>query len=222
MLMVLKQPDLGTALTYSPILLCGLFLGGIRWKQAMILGLAGAIMAVGTAWYSGKVLKPYQKARLTSFVNPDNDPKGSGYQIRQSLIAVGSGGIWGKGATKGTQTQGDFPADSLYGFHLCGVLRGTRVRRRSGGAAAILLHIDAFDTKRSNSCRSSRNVSCNGRRRRYGFSNSGECRDGGRVDACNRNSFTVNELRGIFGSVLVSGSGDGNERPHEPLRELGL
>ncbi len=107
MLMVLKQPDLGTALTYSPILLCGLFLGGIRWKQAMILGLAG-IMAVGTAWYSGKVLKPYQKARLTSFVNPDNDPKGSGYQIRQSLIAVGSGGIWGKGATKGTQTQGDF------------------------------------------------------------------------------------------------------------------
>src|SRR5664279_170100 len=107
MLMVLKQPDLGTALTYSPILLCGLFLGGIRWKQAAILGLAG-LLAVGTAWYSGKVLKPYQKARLTSFVNPDNDPKGSGYQIRQSLIAVGSGGIWGKGATKGTQTQGDF------------------------------------------------------------------------------------------------------------------
>jgi rod shape determining protein RodA len=107
MLMVLKQPDLGTALTYSPILLCGLFLGGIRWKQAAILGLAGAIF-IGGAWYSGKVLKPYQKARLTSFVNPDNDPKGSGYQIRQSLIAVGSGGIWGKGATKGTQTQGDF------------------------------------------------------------------------------------------------------------------
>lgn len=107
MLMVLKQPDLGTALTYSPILLCGLFLGGIRWKQAAILGLVG-VLAVGGAWYSGKVLKPYQKARLTSFVNPENDPRGSGYQIRQSLIAVGSGGIWGKGATKGTQTQGDF------------------------------------------------------------------------------------------------------------------
>ena len=59
-------------------------------------------------WSSGKLLKPYQKARLTSFINPDNDPKGTGYQIRQSLIAVGSGGVWGKGAAKGTQTQGDF------------------------------------------------------------------------------------------------------------------
>jgi rod shape determining protein RodA len=107
MLLVLKQPDLGTALTYSPILLCGMFLGGIKWKQAGILLLAGSVL-IGGAWYSGKVLKPYQKARLTSFMNPDNDPKGSGYQIRQSLIAVGSGGVLGKGATKGTQTQGDF------------------------------------------------------------------------------------------------------------------
>ena len=62
----------------------------------------------GAGWSSGKLLKPYQKARLTSFINPDSDPKGSGYQIRQSLIAVGSGGLWGKGANRGTQTQGDF------------------------------------------------------------------------------------------------------------------
>ncbi len=107
MLLVLKQPDLGTALTYLPILLCGLFLGGIRPKQAGIL-LLGAAILVGGVWKTGKVLKPYQKARLTSFMDPDSDPRGSGYQIRQSLIAVGSGGIWGKGANKGTQTQGDF------------------------------------------------------------------------------------------------------------------
>ncbi len=107
MLLVLKQPDLGTALTYLPILLCGLFLGGIRPKQAGIL-LLGAAVLVGGVWKTGKVLKPYQKARLTSFMDPDSDPRGSGYQIRQSLIAVGSGGIWGKGANKGTQTQGDF------------------------------------------------------------------------------------------------------------------
>jgi rod shape determining protein RodA len=105
LLLVLKQPDLGTALSYTPILLCGLFLGGIRWRQALILALAGAVLVV-PVWY--KVLKPYQKQRLTSFISPDSDPRGSGYQIRQSLIAVGSGGIWGKGATKGTQTQGDF------------------------------------------------------------------------------------------------------------------
>ncbi len=107
MVFVLMQPDLGTALTYTPILLAGLFLGGINWKQATIIGTVGLVAVVGV-WTSGKILKPYQKARLTSFLNPDNDPKGSGYQIRQSLIAVGSGGVWGKGAEQGSQTQGDF------------------------------------------------------------------------------------------------------------------
>jgi len=107
MLMVIKQPDLGTTLTYTPILFAGLFLGGINIRQALILGTVGALL-VGGAWTSGKILKPYQKARLTSFVNPDNDPKGTGYQLKQSLIAVGSGGVLGQGSAKGTQTQGDF------------------------------------------------------------------------------------------------------------------
>ena len=107
LLLVLKQPDLGTALTYTPILIAGLFLGGINIRQALIL-MACAIVLVGGVWTSGKLLKPYQKARLTSFIDPDLDPKGTGYQLRQSKIAVGSGGIWGKGAAKGTQTQGDF------------------------------------------------------------------------------------------------------------------
>jgi rod shape determining protein RodA len=107
MLLVLIQPDLGTALTYAPILVAGLFLGGINLRQALILSTCGLVLIAG-AWSSGKILKPYQKARLTSFLNPDNDPKGTGYQIRQSLIAVGAGGVWGKGAAKGSQTQGDF------------------------------------------------------------------------------------------------------------------
>jgi rod shape determining protein RodA len=107
MALVLKQPDLGTALTYLPILICGLFLGGIRVKQVGLVVLAIALIG-GVAWKSGKHLKPYQQARINAFMDPDSDPRGSGYQIRQSLIAVGSGGIWGKGANKGTQTQGDF------------------------------------------------------------------------------------------------------------------
>ena len=107
MLFVLAQPDMGTALTYTPILIAGLYLGGISWKQAAILGICG-LSLVTLAWSSNKVLKPYQKARLTSFINPEDDPKGSGYQVLQSKIAVGSGGIWGKGTAKGTQTQGDF------------------------------------------------------------------------------------------------------------------
>jgi rod shape determining protein RodA len=107
LLLVLKQPDLGTSLTYIPILVVGLFLGGIKLRQAAILVL-GIGMVAGLGLASGKLLKPYQRARLTAFMNPDSDPKGSGYQIRQSLIAVGSGGLWGKGTNKGTQTQGDF------------------------------------------------------------------------------------------------------------------
>ena len=107
MALVLKQPDLGTALTYFPVLVVGLFLGGIRFKQFAIL-LLGFTLLGGGSWMSGKRLKPYQMARLTSFLDPASDPRGAGYQLLQSKIAVGSGGIWGKGANKGTQTQGDF------------------------------------------------------------------------------------------------------------------
>jgi rod shape determining protein RodA len=90
-----------------PVLVVGLFLGGIRWKQAAVLVVA-LLLVGGIGLASGKLLKPYQRARLTAFMNPDSDPQASGYQIRQSLIAVGSGGLWGKGAHQGTQTQGDF------------------------------------------------------------------------------------------------------------------
>jgi rod shape determining protein RodA len=105
MLLVLKQPDLGTALTYVPVLIMALFLGGLRLKHATAIILLGALV-VPVVWHYG--LKPYQKQRLVSFREPEADPQGSGYQVQQSLIAVGSGGLWGKGITKGTQTQGMF------------------------------------------------------------------------------------------------------------------
>jgi rod shape determining protein RodA len=106
MLLILKEPDLGTTLTFLPILAAGLFLGGINWRQGLILTLCAAAL-MGGVWASGKLPK-YQMARLTSFVNPGDDPHGAGYQILQSRIAVGSGGLWGKGTAKGTQTQGSF------------------------------------------------------------------------------------------------------------------
>ena len=104
MLMVLAQPDLGTALTYLPVAIMGLFLGGLRWKQALPIVLIGAAL-VAAVVFSDRVhiLKPYQKDRLTSFINPDADRQGSGYQVKQSLIAVGSGGIWG--SSQGSQTH---------------------------------------------------------------------------------------------------------------------
>src|SRR3954469_17950355 len=101
MILVLVQPDLGTSLTYLPIAVMGLFLGGLRAKQGLaVLLLAGLTLPLG--WH---VLKPYQRDRLTSFMNPEADKQGSGYQVIQSQIAVGSGGIWGKGTAKGSQTH---------------------------------------------------------------------------------------------------------------------
>jgi rod shape determining protein RodA len=106
MLLVLKQPDLGTALTYLPIAAIGMFLGGMQWKQGLAVCLA-AIVGLGVVFYvpAVHVLKGYQKQRLTSYQDPDSDPQGAGYQVKQSMIAVGSGGIWGG---KGTQTHGAF------------------------------------------------------------------------------------------------------------------
>jgi rod shape determining protein RodA len=100
MLMVLAQPDLGTALTYLPVAVAGLYLGGLRWRQAAVVLLLGGLM-MPIAWF--KVLKPYQRDRLTSFMHPDADSQGKGYQVNQSLIAVGSGGIWG--SSEGSQTH---------------------------------------------------------------------------------------------------------------------
>ncbi len=104
MLLVLSQPDLGTALTYIPVAVMGLFLGGLQWKQALPVVLIGVVL-VTVVFFSDRVhiLKSYQKERLTSFLNPDADRQGSGYQVNQSLIAVGSGGIFG--SSQGSQTH---------------------------------------------------------------------------------------------------------------------
>src|ERR1700680_261274 len=106
MLMVLAQPDLGTALTYVPIAVMGVFLGGLQWKQGLLVVLLAAV-GVGAVFFTPQVhvLKSYQKQRLTSFLEPEADPQGSGYQVEQSKIAVGSGGLWGG---KGSQTHGAF------------------------------------------------------------------------------------------------------------------
>ncbi len=101
-LMVLKQPDLGTALTYTPMLIVGVFLARLRWQYVAAAMVIFALV-VPVAWMF--VLKDYQKGRLITFVDPSRDPRGSGYQLIQSKIAVGAGGMWGKGVTQGTQTK---------------------------------------------------------------------------------------------------------------------
>jgi len=105
LLLVLRQPDLGTALTYVPIIVMALFLGGIQFKHAAAILLVGAVLVV-PVWKYG--LKPYQKDRLTTFLHPEADTQGKGYQGEQSKIAVGDGGLWGKGIAQGSQTQNAF------------------------------------------------------------------------------------------------------------------
>jgi len=99
--LVLKQPDLGTSLTYVAVLGTGAFLAGLRWKYVTVI-FAVTLLALPLSMH---FLKGYQKERLLSFLDPDRDPQGTGYQLIQSEIAVGSGGMFGKGVTKGTQTQ---------------------------------------------------------------------------------------------------------------------
>jgi rod shape determining protein RodA len=99
--LVLKQPDMGTALTYVAVLVVGAFIAGLRWKYVAAI----ALVAVLALPLGNHFLKDYQRARLTAFLDPDRDPQGTGYQLIQSEIAVGSGGMFGKGVTKGTQTQ---------------------------------------------------------------------------------------------------------------------
>jgi rod shape determining protein RodA len=88
-------------LTYGAILAAGVFFAGLRWQHAAVVVLL-AVLAVPA---SLPFLTDYQKARVTSFLDPASDPLKSGYQVIQSMIAVGSGGMWGKGVAQGTQTQ---------------------------------------------------------------------------------------------------------------------
>jgi rod shape determining protein RodA len=103
--LVLLQPDLGTSLVFGAILVGMLFLSGasLRWLAVLIGAIVAALPFIWTY-----VLRDYQKQRLISFLDPTADPQGSGYQLIQSQIAVGSGGWFGKGLTNGSQNQNDF------------------------------------------------------------------------------------------------------------------
>jgi rod shape determining protein RodA len=102
--LILIQPDLGTALVLIPVAVVGAFLAGIEWKH-MAVGFLLIALMIPMGWNMRHHLKPYQQQRITTFLHPEENPRGAGYQILQSEIAVGSGGFWGKGFGKGSQNQ---------------------------------------------------------------------------------------------------------------------
>jgi rod shape determining protein RodA len=103
--LVLMQPDLGTSLVFGAILVGMLFMSGANLKWLGVLAAAG-LAALPFVW--SNILRDYQKERLLSFLDPLADIQGSGYQLYQAQIAVGSGGLFGKGLTNGTQNQLEF------------------------------------------------------------------------------------------------------------------
>ncbi len=105
MVLILAQPDLGTALIFLPILFSMLYISGAKIKHLATLILIG-LAASPFMWHY--LLKPYQKKRLLVFIDPNSDPVGAGYTIMQSKIAIGSGRLFGKGWLSGTQNQLNF------------------------------------------------------------------------------------------------------------------
>ena len=100
-ILVALEPDLGTALTYMPTVAAGAFLAGVQRRQIVTLGLLG-VLILPIGW---QFLRPYQRERLEAFVHPKQDVQGSSYQVTQTKIAIGSGGLWGRGLGNGTQSQ---------------------------------------------------------------------------------------------------------------------
>lgn len=104
-LLIAKQPDLGTSILVGSAGFFVLFIAGIRWKTLSIMTL---ILLITAPLFWKFALHDYQKTRILTMLNPESDPLGSGYHIIQSKIAIGSGGTYGKGWLNGTQSQLDF------------------------------------------------------------------------------------------------------------------
>jgi rod shape determining protein RodA len=105
LLLIAKQPDLGTAVTLLPVLFGVAYLAGLRMRLLGVIALAGVLIAP-LAWKFA--LQDYQKSRIQTFFDPSQDPRGAGYQTIQARITVGSGGLMGKGFRQGTQSQYKF------------------------------------------------------------------------------------------------------------------
>jgi rod shape determining protein RodA len=105
LLLIARQPDLGTAVTLIPVFVGVAFLAGLRLRLLGVLALVG-VLAAPIAWKFA--LKDYQRSRIQMFIDPEQDPKGAGYQTIQARVTVGSGGLIGKGFRKGTQGQYKF------------------------------------------------------------------------------------------------------------------
>jgi rod shape determining protein RodA len=139
-LLVFHQPDLGTAMVYYAALFAVLFFVGVRWRQLLALLAAGVIAVVSILWLLPEagiqVLKPYQAARLT--LDPQADPSGITYNLNQSITAVGSGGLTGRGPDAASQTRLDYLPEHATDFAFASL---AEQRGFVGSAILLLLYL---------------------------------------------------------------------------------
>jgi rod shape determining protein RodA len=137
--LVFLQPDFGTAIVYAAALAAVLFMAGVRWKHLLVLAAATVVASAAMLWglpaAGVEVLKPYQEQRLTAFVNPDLDRTGSSWNVTQSMVAVGAGGLRGRGIEGATQTKLDYLPEHATDF----VFASLAEQRGFVGASALLL-----------------------------------------------------------------------------------
>lgn len=154
--LIARQPDLGTSLLIASSGVFAIFLAGMRWRLIGVLALLGGAF-LPIMWFF--LMKDYQKQRVLTFMNPESDPLGAGYHIIQSKIAIGSGGMDGKGWLQGTQSQLEFLPERhtdfifsvfseefglrgvivLLAIYLCIILRGLIIASRAQDAYSRLL-----------------------------------------------------------------------------------
>ncbi|GAB4242110.1 MAG: rod shape-determining protein RodA [Acidobacteriota bacterium] len=132
--LVVLQRDVGTALMYFPIVGAVLWVAGIPRRILVTLVLL-VVAAAPVVWWG---LRDYQRERVLVTLNPDRDPQGVGYQVRQAKIAIGSGGFWGKGIGQGTQSQLGFVPESHTDFIFAVLAEETGFL---GGATILVLYL---------------------------------------------------------------------------------
>jgi rod shape determining protein RodA len=138
-LLVFVQPDIGTSLVYGAALLAMLFIAGARWLHLgvilSIVALTGALVVWILPSAGVDVLEPYQRDRLTAFVNRSHDPQGASYNVQQSILAIGAGGVRGRGVDNATQTNLDYLPEHATDFAFASLAE----QRGFIGAAILLL-----------------------------------------------------------------------------------
>jgi rod shape determining protein RodA len=138
-LLVFMQPDLGTALVYAASLFAVLFFVGVRWRQLAVLLALAALAIISVLWAlpaaGVQVLKPYQTDRLTGLLDRSSDPAGLGWNVNQSITAVGSGGLTGRGVVDASQTRLDYLPEHATDFAFASLAE----QRGFVGCAILLL-----------------------------------------------------------------------------------